>query len=105
MPQSVDNTLPSLGEHDLMIMSLVLLSFILPLAIFLTKVFFRHRRSYAAKALAHEFPVLDQSHTFLFVVVKYVEVKDSVSEWLSQSQYNRWRAIRLTFREIPSYLL
>jgi len=48
----------SLNDRNVLIISLFLLSLILPLAIFLTKVFFRDRRAYAAKVLANEFPAL-----------------------------------------------
>ena len=50
-----------LNQRQIVFVSLLLLSLILPLAIFLTKVFFRDRRAHAAKVLANEFPALAQS--------------------------------------------
>ena len=92
-----------LNQRQIVFVSLLLLSLILPLAIFLTKVFFRDRRAHAAKVLANEFPALAQSYQFLFAVAKYIDGADSVSA--SLSQYTRLHTLRIALAEIPSYIL
>jgi hypothetical protein len=93
-----------MNDHGIVNVSLLfLLSLILPLAIFLTKVFFKDRRAYAAKVLANEFPVLAQSYQFLFAVAKYIDGAESVSA--SLSQYSRLHTLRSALAEVPSYIL
>jgi len=102
---SSKTTLFGLDNHGVVIVSLLLLSLILPLAIFLTKVFFRDRRAHAAKVLANEFPVLAQSYQFLFAVAKYMYIEGAESVSASLAQYSRWHSFRIAPAEIPSYVL
>jgi len=93
-------------DNLMVFISLVLLSFILPLAILFAKVFFKDRRMYAAKVLHAEFPELAKTYTFRFALAKYVDTNDasaSIRELLAN--YRTSQTIRNCRSELLAYVL
>src|SRR3954453_17193156 len=93
-------------DNLMVFISLVLLSFILPLAFLFAKVFFKDRRMYAAKVLHAEFPELAKTYTFRFALAKYVDTGDTstnIRELLAK--YRTSQTIRNCRSELLAYVL
>src|SRR5262249_46564514 len=91
-------------DNLVVFISMLLLSFVLPLAILFAKVFFKDRRIYAGKLLAAEFEELAKTYTFRFALAKYVDTgRTSIRD--SLASYDRSNIFRTCRSELPAYLL